>query len=852
MSQSGDPTGAEKRAERRVGTTVHGKYTIERVLGVGGMATVYLAVHRNGHRVALKMLHAEVAADSDMRARFVREGYAANAIDHPGVVRVLDDDETDDGAAFLVMELLDGETLQTRARRSGGRLLEREVLALAHQLLGALAAAHARGILHRDVKPENLFLTKTGALKVLDFGIARIEGGLSGSEPTRTGRAMGTPAFMSPEQAFGKAREIDARSDLWSAGATMFMLLSGKHVHEAENAAEMLVYAATKPARSLGSVGADVSAQTVALVDRALAFEKKDRWASATEMQGAVAEAYAELYGSDVGSALATSTLSARSALEAAETIDVSTPPIGTPTPAPKGKRFVAAVFALVAAVALGGIAMFAQRDARTGASAPSAASSASASAAECATNAACGARRICRAGKCAALESEDCRVLARNEDVTNDATIWIGAMFATEGPMAPEFAASINGVDLARRDFAEITNGVPPAKSGGPTRPIGVVLCNDGNDPERAARHLVDDLGVPAILGFSRSKEVADLTVSMFNPRGVLALAANTATMLSSLPVAPGQPRLVWRTTTGATVEAPAIAALSRDVLEPRARARLAKDEPLRVALVCYDNASGLGVSDAIVSQLRYNGKSVAENGQGFRQFAMPPSEDREKVEIERRAPEIAAFKPHLVIDMTNGLFSVGAIERAFGGEPRRPTYVLGSSLAAPSVLERVRATPELRTRLFGVETISSTSAVAKFVLRYNEIFSPKVTALSATGAPYDSFYLLAYAITALGDQPITGANLARALRRLMPPGAPIDVGPASIYKAYEVLGRGENIDLAGTVTSLDFDAATGDPTIDLAVYCVKADRGDVQAIESGLFWRGRDRRLAGEMKCP
>ena len=188
-SEPGVPSETERRAERRIGTTV-GKYRIERILGVGGMACVYLAVHRNGHKVAIKMLHAEVSVDADLRARFVREGYAANAIDHRGVVRVLDDDETEDGSGFLVMELLDGETLAARTKRAG-RLPVREALALGHQLLDVVAAAHAKGVVHRDIKPENLFVTPDGVLKVLDFGIARMRAVTSSdSEPTHTGRAM--------------------------------------------------------------------------------------------------------------------------------------------------------------------------------------------------------------------------------------------------------------------------------------------------------------------------------------------------------------------------------------------------------------------------------------------------------------------------------------------------------------------------------------------------------------------------------------------------------------------------------------------------------------------------------------
>ena len=150
-----------------------GKWHLDSVLGIGGMATVYAATHRNQKRVAIKMLHPEVSVDKQVTTRFTREGYLANTVGHPGTVSVLDDDVAEDGSAFLVMELLEGQTLDAMWEKSG-TLPVGEVLLLTDQLLDVLIAAHAKGILHRDLKPENLFLTKEGQLKVLDFGIARL------------------------------------------------------------------------------------------------------------------------------------------------------------------------------------------------------------------------------------------------------------------------------------------------------------------------------------------------------------------------------------------------------------------------------------------------------------------------------------------------------------------------------------------------------------------------------------------------------------------------------------------------------------------------------------------------------
>ena len=281
-------------AQARVGTRIRGKWKVDRLLGVGGMGAVYAATHRNGSRVALKVLHPQLSMLSDIRARFAREGYVANAVNHPGVVRVLDDDETEDGAAFLVMELLEGETTDARARRFGGRMPVEEAVQIADGLLDVLAAAHACGIVHRDIKPENVFLTKDGGVKVLDFGIARLRAEKlddDGAPPhlkTRTGVTIGTPAFMPPEQALGRTEEVDALSDVWAVGATLYMLLSGRIVHDAKTHMEVVIAAATAQAKSLATVAPDVPKSLVDLVDRSLAFKKEDRWQSARAMQTAL------------------------------------------------------------------------------------------------------------------------------------------------------------------------------------------------------------------------------------------------------------------------------------------------------------------------------------------------------------------------------------------------------------------------------------------------------------------------------------------------------------------------------------------------------------------------------------
>lgn len=292
----------ELQARARVATVLDDKWTLERLLGVGGMAAVYAARHRNGARAAVKILHPQLSRYAEVRERFQREGYAANQVDHPGVVKVLDDDVVstgpEAGTAYLVMELLEGQSMQDRLER-GPAMSELEFLGIADCVLDVLCAAHAHGVVHRDLKPENLFLVREDApapsgarVKVLDFGLARL---LQGQAITTYGLALGTPSFMSPEQAAGRLDEIDGRTDLFALAATGFRLRTGRRIHEGANAVELVTKMANLPAPPIRSIAADVSAPFARIVDRALAFRRDDRYATAAEMQADVRRATKEL-----------------------------------------------------------------------------------------------------------------------------------------------------------------------------------------------------------------------------------------------------------------------------------------------------------------------------------------------------------------------------------------------------------------------------------------------------------------------------------------------------------------------------------------------------------------------------
>ncbi|CAN5924042.1 hypothetical protein BH11MYX4_BH11MYX4_08300 [soil metagenome] len=273
---------------RWIGRVLRDRWRIDARISRGGVGTVYAATHKNnGSRAAIKVLHPEFSRDEDTRSRFLQEGYAANQVNHPGVVRILDDDTSEDGHAYLVMELLEGELLETRRIRKGGKLPLPDVFEVGEQLLDVLAAAHEKGIVHRDIKPDNLFITQEGRLKVLDFGFAQMRSQFR-PDVTATGFLLGTPGFMSPEQAVGNRAQVDAQTDIWAVGATLFTLISGEPVHDGQSAAEMLVAAANFQPRSLASVTSGLAPRLVELVDRAVAFDKADRWPNARSMQFAL------------------------------------------------------------------------------------------------------------------------------------------------------------------------------------------------------------------------------------------------------------------------------------------------------------------------------------------------------------------------------------------------------------------------------------------------------------------------------------------------------------------------------------------------------------------------------------
>ena len=266
------------------------RYALEAELGSGGFGAVYRARHLVlGRVVALKVLHPQRATDATIMQRFLREARAVAQLRSPNIVEVLDADTTSDGRAFIAMELLEGEDLAARLGR--GRMQVHEVIRLGRGILAALAVAHANGVVHRDLKPGNIFLAKSAGEpipKVLDFGISKVRTESPEEELTRTGTMLGTPHYMAPEQ-FHSSKDVDGRADLFSLGVVLYEALAGQLPHQGETLHQLIATKLTQPPPPLTHSAPHVPHAVGEVVLRALDLDPARRYASAQEMDAALA-----------------------------------------------------------------------------------------------------------------------------------------------------------------------------------------------------------------------------------------------------------------------------------------------------------------------------------------------------------------------------------------------------------------------------------------------------------------------------------------------------------------------------------------------------------------------------------
>src|SRR3954454_2386295 len=261
-----------------VGTLLSGRYRLDAQVGTGGMSTVYKAFDTVLERpVAIKLMHREIASDSDQLERFRREARAVAQLNHPHIVTVIDAGE-DAGTPFIVFEYVEGETLKERIRRCG-RLAIPEAIAYAIEIARALGAAHERGIVHRDIKPQNVLIDPEGSAKVTDFGIAR---SLTEEGLTADGRVLGTTDYVSPEQALG--HPVTGQSDIYSLGIALYEMLAGDVPFKGDNQVAVAMRHVREELPDVQLLRPEASAALAAVVDRATAKDLQRRYLDASSL----------------------------------------------------------------------------------------------------------------------------------------------------------------------------------------------------------------------------------------------------------------------------------------------------------------------------------------------------------------------------------------------------------------------------------------------------------------------------------------------------------------------------------------------------------------------------------------
>jgi serine/threonine-protein kinase len=311
------------------GQLLAGTYRIERPLGKGGMGEVYEASHaRLAGRYAVKLLLREIGQNEEVLRRFKQEAEVTSRLRHPNIVQVIDFAQMPDGTPFMVMEFLEGRDLALELR-AVGRLPLPRVVELVDQIASGLAAAHAEGIVHRDLKPANVFLTPLRGrdrvlAKIVDFGISKVRA--LTSSLTRTQTVIGTPQYMSPEQARGLGREIDGRTDQFALGTMVFEMLTGQPAFRADELSAIIYQIVHEPAPTLASVGLGGLDPVEAVIARAMAKAPQDRFPSVIDFASAL-EAAAR------GVAPEAASDSARAAPAAAWAATTPATPVGAPAP---------------------------------------------------------------------------------------------------------------------------------------------------------------------------------------------------------------------------------------------------------------------------------------------------------------------------------------------------------------------------------------------------------------------------------------------------------------------------------------------------------------------------------------
>jgi serine/threonine-protein kinase len=841
------------------------RYEILALLGSGGMGEVYRAYDSKLERaVAIKILRVDreegAGSGGGGTGRLLREARAAAALQHPNVLAVYDVGEVEtQGApqrlAYIAMELVVGASLRTFVGDASVPMTRR--IGWLRDVALALQAAHEAGIVHRDVKPENVMVRIDGVVKVLDFGIARkvapvevlsstaahsldtLDGPAASSLPTitREGAVVGTPMYMAPEQLRGEP--VDARADQFAWGVTAYALLVGRLPWSAAHPIAMLSQILSTDPPSPNDVASSVPPGVSEVVMRTLAKVREARFASMR----------------DVLEALDAAVAGGRPPSQPPAAV---VPPPLEPAKASKRRGLALAGALVVASTA--GVLVWSAAQRGPHAASPVKAATATPLSNRCRSHAECSASHggepyACRKsdGACVPIASEDCVPAFAAADVTRDDTVWIGAALPAKGSNAEDGAMNAAGIEFARREISGATASLTAPGASRHVPPIAVVTCDDATDAERAVHHLVDDVGVPAVIGFGSGQKLAALAGAFLIPRRVLSIATmSTNPIVTHVPQPDDLPHMVWRTSYSRTDVAAAIAGFVRDVLEPRLPA---SSRPTRMTLARIDQPAGALFGDELHRRAVFNGKSAVDNGNAYAEVLIPATLP-DPPALQALADRIVATRPSFVVltdDTAVMAPLVAQIEARWRGS-QRPTYLLSDD-STESLAPMIGASAERRRRVFAVTPPSNEAPTARFVLRYNEAHpDAPVTGYVNPAGSYDAVYLLAYAAFSLGTAAVDGPSLGRAFARLVPPGDPLEVGPNGVFDGISALASGRSLDLRGASSALDFDLATGEARVDFALVCPDVDaRGRASGDrESGIFYRTAQGTVDGTLRCP
>jgi len=493
----------------------------------------------------------------------------------------------------------------------------------------------------------------------------------------------------------------------------------------------------------------------------------------------------------------------------------------------------------------------------------------------ECTVNQDCisklGDFTICRKSdfKCAKLLTPDCTAVAG--DWKNDNAIVLGAVVPLQGPDKGGGIPRFNSMTVAIDDFRSGSSGLPPAAGSTDRRPLAIVGCteqtddtNDTDAPTRSAKHLVENVKVPAIIGAAFSgntQKVAQVTI----PAGVFLMSPTaTSVVITNLQ----DNGLVWRTSPSDVIQASALISLMPQIeAATRDRMSITAGNPLRVLVLHKGDSYGKGLGEALQAGLAFNGKTAQQNLTDGTLKAIDYGDPNDPSSIDynaTRAQVTGTFgsnqQPHVIFNIgtaENVDNILVPLEAAAWPGGLKPTWLFADAGLIPEVPAAVMGNTDLRRRLLGTVPGSDNAIYRLFKSRYESFIKDGTGAESfGTGTSYDALYLIAYAIAATSDKPLTGANIAEGMKRLVPPGPESKPGSTNINAALATLISGGNLDFNGASGPLDFDLATGEAPSDIQIWCLPTAGAPTApataGIPSGIFYDALTKTIAGGAVFP